>query len=394
MANEKFLYINPQGNPTEAPAAIQQSTGAADAGKLIQTAADGKIDSSLINFSAFNKVYSARASATSNVSLASPGASFDGVTLSNGDRLFLKDQTAAEENGIYVFNGASSALTRANDWDEASEIKAGDVVIIEEGSTYAEKIYILATNNPIVVGTTPLNFASVGTQLIEAGAGLSFTDTTLDVNAGDGIQILSDAVAVNAADLAGTGLEEDGSNNLRIDFANPATEMGTQRAVAAADLSSNGANQGAKILGFDPAAVTAYTAATNLQTALEDAYDLAAAPGIYFTVGTGGVSAGQPLYISGDDTVRTYSSLAGAERVIGLARTTVSAGGTVRVVRDSVVLPGVLAGATAGTRYYWNGSALTTTIPSGGGSHVWVCGVAKNSTDLLVDVAFLKKNAP
>jgi hypothetical protein len=394
MANEKFLYVNGQGNYQEAPAAIQTSTGASDAGKLIQTAADGKIDSSLINFSAFNKVYPARAASTADVNISNPGTStFDGVTLSSGDRLLLKDQTAGAENGIWIFNGSSSALTRATDWDEASEIKAGDIVVVEEGSSYAEKIFILATNNPIVVGTTALNFSAVGTQLISAGAGLSFTDTTLNVNAGDGIQIISDAVAVKASDLAGTGLEDDGSNNLRIDFANPATEMGTQRAVAAADLSSNGSNQGAKILGFDPATVSAYTSETTLQGALEDAFDLAAAPGIYFSVGTGGVTAGYPVYISGDDTVRTYGTLSNADRVIGVARTTVSSGGTVRVCRDSVVLPGALSGATAGTRYYWNGSALTTTMPSGSGSHVWVVGVAKNATDLLVDVAFLKKNA-
>src|SRR5688500_14299535 len=56
------------------------------------------------------------AASTANVTVANPGtAVFDGVTLTSGDRLLLKDQTAPEENGIYIFNGSGTALTRALD---------------------------------------------------------------------------------------------------------------------------------------------------------------------------------------------------------------------------------------------------------------------------------------
>jgi hypothetical protein len=53
----------------------------------------------------------ARAASTGNVNLAAPGASLDAVTLANGDRIVLKNQTAATENGIYIWTGAAVALT-------------------------------------------------------------------------------------------------------------------------------------------------------------------------------------------------------------------------------------------------------------------------------------------
>jgi hypothetical protein len=391
--NEKFLFVDSNGDRSEADAAITTSAGVSDAGKLVQTNASGKLDSSLINFSAFNKVYSARVATTVAITIASPGAVIDGQTLFLGDRILLKNQASAATNGLYVFDTASTPLVRASDWDEASEIKAGDAVIIEEGSANAEQIYLLTTNNPIVVGTTALNFSPLGTQLIAAGDALSFSGTTLHVNPGDGTQILTDTLAVKVSDFAGLGLEDDGSNNLAIDFANPATEMGTSRAVKASDLSQNASDQGAKILGFDPVLVSGYTAATKIQGAIEDAFGLAASPGVSYTVGAGGVTKGHPLYISADDTVRAYGALSNASQVIGVAMATTSAAGSVRALHNSTLATGVLSGATAGQSIYWNGSALTATIPSGGGSHVWRIGWAKNTTDLHVNIEFIKKNA-
>jgi hypothetical protein len=393
MANEKFLYVNANGNYEETSPAATSSAGAGDAGKLVQLNASGKVDASMINFSAFNKVYSVRVASTANITLSAPGAAIDGVTLTTGDRFLAKDQSTASQNGIYVFDTDSTPATRASDWDEASEIKAGDIVVAEEGTANDNKVYILTTNNPIVVGTTALNFSNLGTQLITDGDGLSFSGTTLNVNAGDGIQILSDAVAAKVSDFAGLGLEDDGSNNLAIDFANPASEMGTSRAVKASDLSASGANQGAKILGFDNTAVLAYTSATTIQGALEDAYSWAVTPSVPFTVGAGGVTKADAVYISADNTVRKYATISGNERVAGLAIATTAAAGTVRVLQDSAVLGGVLSGATAGAPYYWTGSGLSASIPAGGGSHVWRVGIAKNATDLLVRIEFVKKNS-
>jgi len=64
---------------------------------------------------------SVRAASTADVTLSGPVATIDGVTMSSGDRVLLKNQSAAAENGIYVFNGSASAMTRATDMDGAAE---------------------------------------------------------------------------------------------------------------------------------------------------------------------------------------------------------------------------------------------------------------------------------
>src|SRR5881397_2207237 len=55
------------------------------------------------------------AASTGNVTLATPGTTLDGVTLATNDRILLKDQTNAFDNGIYVWTGSAVALTRAVD---------------------------------------------------------------------------------------------------------------------------------------------------------------------------------------------------------------------------------------------------------------------------------------
>jgi hypothetical protein len=167
------------------------------------------------------------------------------------------------------------------------------------------------------------------------------------------------------------------------------------RAVKASDLSNYGANQGAKIIGADTTGFT-YSSATNVNQVLDDldAAILASnTPGVPFTVGAGGVTKGSLVIISANNTVLPKTSLASAATGIGLAATAEAAAGTVKVVKDSTVLTGVLTGATFGTRYYWDGSAITATQPSGGGAYVYQVGYAKNATDLLVDVNFIKRNS-
>ena len=65
----------------------------------------------------------ARVASTANINLANPGgSSFDGITLSGGDRILVKNQTTASQNGVYDFNGAASAMTRSADANSADEL--------------------------------------------------------------------------------------------------------------------------------------------------------------------------------------------------------------------------------------------------------------------------------
>lgn len=129
----------------------------------------------------------ARAASTGNVNLASPGATLDGVTLANNDRILLMNQTDGTENGVYVFHGATSALTRATDSDTSAEMAPGAVLSISEGSVNGDKTFILVTDGPITLGTTPLVFS-----LMNGGSGTTYT-------AGNGISLTGGAVAVNTA---------------------------------------------------------------------------------------------------------------------------------------------------------------------------------------------------
>ena len=99
-----------------------------------------------------------RVASTANVTLASPGASIDGIALANGDRVLLKDQTTASENGIYVFDTDSTPLVRSADADTDAEVVAGMFTFVTEGTANADKGFVLTTDNPITVDTTDLEF--------------------------------------------------------------------------------------------------------------------------------------------------------------------------------------------------------------------------------------------
>lgn len=143
-----------------------------------------------------------RVLATSNVTLATPGASIDGVSLSSGDRVLLTGQSSASENGIYVWTGASTALARATDANTADEL-LGMAVFVLEG-TAADSAWVLATNAPITVDTTALSFTQfTGAGQINAGAGLTKSGNTLDVGGtADRITVNTDSIDI-AATYAG-----------------------------------------------------------------------------------------------------------------------------------------------------------------------------------------------
>src|SRR4051794_20133741 len=101
------------------------------------------------------------AASTGNVSLAAPGAALDGITLTNGDRILLKDQTSGADNGLYVWTGAATALTRSTDADTAAKV-LGMAVTVMRGSTNADRQFNLITDAPITLGTTALVFSQLG----------------------------------------------------------------------------------------------------------------------------------------------------------------------------------------------------------------------------------------
>ena len=322
--------------------------------------------------------------------------SIDGISLVVSDRLLVKDQAAGLQNGLYQVTALGDGsnpfiLTRVIDADSASEVNSGMTVAIEEGSASADRIYQLTTNDPITIGTTALVFSKIVVNTLVGGAGISFSGETIsaDLLSGGGIKSVGagDAgqLAVEPSDFAGEGLVDDGSDNLAIDWS---TSYNDSKAVKASDLSSVASGKGASIIGINDAG--SYTAQTTVEGALQELYGLT---GSYvYTVGTGGVTKGDMVYLSANNTVKKMP-IGSNHRAIGLALATVAAAGSVNVQGFDYVIPGCISGATFGTRYYWSGSALTTSIPSGSGDEVWVAGVAVNATDLAAGLMFVKKNS-
>jgi hypothetical protein len=122
-----------------------------------------------------------KAATTTNIDLTTGGLLIiDGYQTIAGDRILVKSQTNAAQNGIYVV--ASGAWTRAADFDAPAEIVPGDFTFVENGSTYADTGWV-QTNTVTTVGTDPIaftQFSGAGTYL--AGNGLTLTGGTFSID--------------------------------------------------------------------------------------------------------------------------------------------------------------------------------------------------------------------
>ena len=76
---------------------------------------------------------SCRVATQSNLSLSSPGSTIDGITMAASDRVLVRNQTTQSQNGIYIWNGAAVAMTRALDANTFNELEQA-VTVVEEGT--------------------------------------------------------------------------------------------------------------------------------------------------------------------------------------------------------------------------------------------------------------------
>jgi hypothetical protein len=196
---------------------LNDATSAATASKLVKRDANGNISVAdpTSDSHAATKGYvdaarsgldvkqSVRVATTSAINIATDledGDTIDGVTLATGDRVLVKNQSTASENGIYVVV-ASGAASRSTDADSNAEVTAGMFTFVSEGSTNADSGWVLTTNDTITLGSTSLDFAQFsGAGQVTAGDGLTKTGNTLDVVG------TTDRITVNAdsVDIAST----------------------------------------------------------------------------------------------------------------------------------------------------------------------------------------------
>ena len=139
-----------------------------------------------------------RVRTASNISLASPGATLDGVTMVLNDRVLIAGQTASAENGIYIWNGAAVPLTRSADANTATELLSA-LVPVTEGTSAGTVWRQTAVN--ITLGTTAIAFVAFGTVAAaasETSAGIAEIATQAETDAGtDDARIVTPAKLAN-----------------------------------------------------------------------------------------------------------------------------------------------------------------------------------------------------
>lgn len=141
-----------------------------------------------------------RAASVGNVTLAAPGATLDGVTLANGDRLLLKDQTATTANGLYIWTGAAIALTRAPDGDTFEKLESA-VVAVDEGTANAATRWRQTQVNG-VISTSAIAFSPDGSSApaaSETSSGIAELATQAETDTGtDDLRIVTPAKLRNS----------------------------------------------------------------------------------------------------------------------------------------------------------------------------------------------------
>ena len=141
----------------------------------------------------------ARAVTTSNITLSGGApATVDGVSLALRDRVLVTGQSTGSENGIYyvttVGAGSNGTWARSLDADTTGEVSAGMIIMVTEGTTYADTQWKLTTDDPITIGSTSLTFVRNG----NAAYG------TVAVSGED--SIVADAIGDTLTIVAGTNL--------------------------------------------------------------------------------------------------------------------------------------------------------------------------------------------
>lgn len=266
MANVKLTYINSTGGyaqPTATTDVAQnigkiELTGVAGIAVDAGSARIANVATPTTGTDAANRDYvdsvaqglswkaAVKVVSTSAITL-SGSQTIDSVSVTTGDRVLVTGQnggSASAFNGIYTVDAGGSWARSAD--AESGELNAGTAVFVTEGSTYADTQWVLTTNNPINVGTTPIIFTQFGGgSSYSAGDGLNLVGTTfsvkgdgtkaINVDASAGVQVKADtnyALSIDAttglrvkAD-ANYGLSIDATDGLRVDLAtNPGLEF-------------------------------------------------------------------------------------------------------------------------------------------------------------------------
>jgi hypothetical protein len=280
---------------------------------------------------------SVRVASTANVAISTgleAGDVIDGVTLVAGDRVLLKNQTTASENGIYVAvaSGAASRSSDANGTADTGELKPGTFAFVEEGTVNFDSGFVISTNGTITVGSTSIAWTQFsGAGSFDAGDGLSKSGTTVNVN----VTANRTAITADAIDIASTYVGQ--SSITTLGTITTGVWNGTDVAVADGGTGSGTAAGARTNLGIVTSAGTSTTSTPALARIAKQAC-AASAAGTSSTVVT-------HLFNSTDVIVQIYEVSSGATVVGDVVRTnadtvTVTLLGTITAGDYTIVVTG------------------------------------------------------
>lgn len=171
----------------------QRITGLATPIAVTDAATKGYVDATTLGLEFKTSV---RAASTGLLTLSGT-QTVDGVSLVAGDRILALSQPAPATNGIYVV--AAGTWARSPDANTSALMPSGTFVFVEEGTVNDNSGWVLATNNPITLGTTSLTFV----QFSKAGA----------YTAGNGLSLIGSQFSVvgtaNRIVVSGSGVDID-----------------------------------------------------------------------------------------------------------------------------------------------------------------------------------------
>lgn len=371
---------------------------------------------------------SVRVATTENIDVTALVPGIDGLVQGDfaaGDRILVKNQTDASENGVYHVK-VGGALARVSDSLPGTTMHGGDAVFVEAGTVNHDSGWVLITDGAIAAGQEVEWSQFTGLGDVVAGAGLQKAGNTISVllSGTSGLSLAGDVLAVapstsKGISVDGTGVyvklptgtdqslkfigNEDPMNrgSIKVNVSgtggiNTTTTMGLALKLASSDELSSDVF-GLHVVGV-PAefklggtAVGSTVDAANL-TSLTDGSQISGLHSHEFSYELWNIASdpgkGRGLYVGSDDYATVGdSSLLANSHVIG-----VSGGmeGSKVKVMSSGVLPGAMAaeaGFSANERVYMGHSGQPVKFAAlVSGDRVIQMGIAKNGTDMAVRV--------
>lgn len=272
---------------------------------------------------------------TANITLSGT-QTIDGVAVSVGDRVLVKDQSTSANNGIYLV--ASSSWTRTTDANSWTELVAA-FTFVEQGTTNADSGWVCTVDAGGTLGSTSVTFAQFsGAGQITAGDGLTKSGNTLNVGTAS-----SGRIVVNSdnIDLATSGISAGTYQSVTFDAYGRATAGTNPTTIAGYNITN--AYTKTEIDSIFGSTTAAATSASNAATSASNAATSASNASTSETNAASSATAAAASYDSFDD--RYLGSKTSAPSVDN---------------DGNALLTGALYwNSTVSTLYVWTGSAWT-----------------------------------